>query len=148
MTCGGLCLLHSLQFTFDFEPLLVTGKYFEFTSYFQQAECLLAYQEDCDIYVVQCFAKLLADIGQRERSRYSDSQRNGRSGDPIPRKAIFSAPVQTGSETLPASDITDTRYLPVKEAGGVALTTHHYPQPILKVRPILLLPLLGLHGLF
>lgn len=96
MTCGGLCLLHSLQFTFDFEPLLVTGKYFEFTSYFQQAECLLAYQEDCDIYVVQCFAKLLADIGQRERSRYSDSQRNGRSGDPIPRKAIFSAPVQTG----------------------------------------------------
>jgi hypothetical protein len=51
-TCGDLCLWDRLQFTFDFEPLLVTGKYFEFTSYFQQAECLLAYQDDCDTYNV------------------------------------------------------------------------------------------------
>ena len=42
-------------------------------------------------------------VGPGQRSRYSDLLRAGRSGDRIPVRARFSAPVQTGPGTYPAS---------------------------------------------
>ena len=49
------------------------------------------------------FGFLLAGTGPCKRSRYSDSLRAGRAGDRIPVGAGFSAPVQTGPGTHPAS---------------------------------------------
>ena len=45
------------------------------------------------------------------RSRYSDSQWDGRSGDRIPARVRFPAPVQTGPGTQPTSYTMDTRSL-------------------------------------
>jgi hypothetical protein len=56
-------------------------------------------------------------------SRYSDCLWAGRSGDRIPVKASFSAPVQIGPETHPASCTTDTGSFPGVRCGrGVTLT--------------------------
>jgi hypothetical protein len=52
------------------------------------------------------------------RSRYGDSVPVGRSGDRIPVGAIFSAPVQTGPGTHPASYTRDTvNFSGVKRSG-------------------------------
>jgi len=58
----------------------------------------------------------LTDSGQL--SRYSDSLQAGRSGDRMPVVARFSAPVQTGPETHPASYAMGTGSFPgVKRPG-------------------------------
>jgi hypothetical protein len=73
-------------------------------------------------------------------SRYCDSLRAGRSGDRIPVRAKFSAPVQNGPDIHPASYTTGTGFLPgVKRPGrGV----DHQPPSSVEVT----LPL-GLRGL-
>ena len=50
------------------------------------------------LYITLCYITLCTG----ERSRYSDSLRPGRSGDRIPVRAKFSAPVQTGPGALPS----------------------------------------------
>jgi len=61
--------------------------------------------------------------GSVPRSRYSDWLRAGRSGDRIPVGARFSAPVQTGTGTHPASCTMGNESFPrVKSGRGVTLT--------------------------
>ena len=58
------------------------------------------------------------DLGPRQLSRYSDSLWVGRSRDRIPEETRFSAPVQTGPVTHPASYTLGTGSLPgVKRPG-------------------------------
>jgi hypothetical protein len=64
--------------------------------------------------------------GPGQFSWYSDSLRAGRSRDQTPFRARFSAPVQTGSETHPASYRMGTGYR------DVASTTHPHLAPRLK----------------
>jgi hypothetical protein len=65
-------------------------------------------------------------------SRYSDSLRAGRSGDRVPVGARFSAPVQTGPGTYPASCTMGTGSFPeVKQPG---LGVDHPPPSSTKVR--------------
>ena len=68
--------------------------------------------------------------GPRQRSRYSDSLRAGRSGDRIPVEARFSAPVQTCPGDHPASYTMGTGSFPgVKQPGrGVDHRTHIAPR--------------------
>ena len=63
-----------------------------------------------------CLATL--SMGSLDSSRYSDSLRAGRFGDQIPVGARFSAPLQTSSETHPASCTMGTgSFLGVKQLG-------------------------------
>jgi hypothetical protein len=58
-------------------------------------------------------------------SRYSDWLRAGRSGDRIPVRVRFAAPVQTGPVAHPASGTMGIGSFPGVESGrGVTLTTH------------------------
>ena len=67
-------------------------------------------------------------------SRYSDSLRAGRSGDRVPMRARFSAPVQTGSKAHSASYTMGTGSFPgVKRPGrGV----DHPPQSNAELNPL------------
>jgi hypothetical protein len=60
--------------------------------------------------------------GAEQLSRYSDSQRAGRSGDRIPVRSRFFAPGQTGPGAHPASHVMDT-------GGKVAWEWLHSPTP-------------------
>jgi hypothetical protein len=61
----------------------------------------------------------------RQRSRYSDWLRAGRSRDQIPLGPKFCAPVQTGHGAHPASCTMRTGSFPgVKSGRGVTLTLH------------------------
>ena len=67
---------------------------------------------------------LYVRVGPGERSRYSDLLQAGRFGDRMPLGARFSAHVQTGLGTLPASCAVRTVSLSWGQSGrGVALTT-------------------------
>ena len=57
-------------------------------------EDFAAHLSELEAYTLRTIAVHIRGPGQR--SRYSDSLRAGRSGDPIPVGARFSAPVQTG----------------------------------------------------
>ena len=64
-------------------------------------------------------------------SRYSDWLQAGWSGARIPVEARFSAPVQTGPRTHPASCTMGTRsFLGVKSGRGVTLTPHPLIVPL------------------
>jgi len=63
-------------------------------------------------------------VGPGELTRYSDSLWAGRSGDPIPVEARFSATVQTGPEAHPTSYTMGTGSFPGVKRPGVALTIH------------------------
>ena len=78
------------------------------------------------------FVLLLRKGGTVYCSSYSDSLRAGRSGDRIPVGARFSAPVQTGSGTHPASYTMGTGSFPEVERPRVALATHPYLESRLK----------------
>ena len=78
------------------QPLLGADKYFDFTSYFQRAECLLSYQEDFDIYSVLINDWQIVDRGSVVC--IATTLRNRQSRVPVPGKARFSAPVQTDPE--------------------------------------------------
>ena len=61
----------------------------------------------------------------KQRSRYSDWLRAGRSGDRNPVGARFSASAQTGPGAHPASCTMGTGFFPGAKSGrGVTLTTH------------------------
>jgi hypothetical protein len=65
-------------------------------------------------------------------SLYNDSLRAGRSGVRIPVRARFSAPVQTGPGTHPASCTMGTGSFQGAKRRGVALTTHLHLAPRLR----------------
>ena len=63
----------------------------------------------------------------RQLSRYSNWIPAGRSGDRIPVRTIFSAPVQTGPGAHPASCTMGTGFfVGVKSGRGVTLTPHPF----------------------
>jgi len=69
----------------------------------------------------------------RDSGRYSDSLWAGRSGDRIPVRARFSAPVQTSPGAHPVFYAMGTGSFPgVKSGRGVTLTTHPHLAPRLK----------------
>jgi hypothetical protein len=89
------------------------------------------------------FKKHIPTLWAGQRSRYSDWLRAGRSGDRIPVRTRFSAPVQTSPGAHPASCTMGTGpFQGVKSGQGVTLTHHpllvQWPR---KGRAIPLLPL-------
>jgi len=93
--------------------------------------------------------KINSFIGQRSLIRYSYLLRAGRFGDRIPVGTRFSAPVQTSTETHPASYTMDTGSFPgVKRAGrGVDHPPHLAPR-LKKEYNYTSIPLMGLRSLF
>jgi len=80
---------------------------------------------------------------------YSDSLRAGRSGDRILVGAIFSAPVQNGSEVHPASYIMGTgSFLGVKPPGHEVDNPPPSSAEVKERVGLHLTPHLGLRGLF
>jgi len=74
---------------------------------------------------------LIAFLFDAVRTQYSDWLRAGWSGDRIPAEARFSAPVQTGPGTHPASCTMGTGSFPgVKSGLGVTLTPHPLLVPL------------------
>jgi hypothetical protein len=67
----------------------------------------------------------------RQHSRYSNWLQAGRSGDRIPVGVRFSAPIQTGPGTHPASCTMGTGSFPgVKSGQGVKMTPHPLLVPL------------------
>ena len=65
-------------------------------------------------------------------SQFSDSLRAGRSGDRIPVGARFSAPVQTGPGTHPASCTIGTGSFPGVKLPRIGVDRPHHLTPRLK----------------
>ena len=79
-------------------------------------EDIAAHLSELEAYTLRTTAVHIRGPGQL--SRYSDSLRAGRSGDPIPVGARFSAPVQTGPGAYPASYTMGTGSFPIAKRPG------------------------------
>ena len=91
------------------------------------------YQKATQIHVSLIILRIYFICGPGKLSRYSDTLRDGRSGDRNLLEAIFSAPVQTGPGDHPASYTMGTGSLPgVKPPGRDADHPSHLPPRLKK----------------
>jgi hypothetical protein len=110
-----------------------------------QSTCILNFITLYPLFYVLCFCNIHCNISSRDSSvgiatRYG----LGRSGDRIPVGARFSATVQTGSETHPASDTVGTGSFPgLKRPERGAEHPSHLAPRLKKEQSYISTPVLG-----